>query len=67
MTPSLERRLRCVARARITQRRTHLIFRDPHETQDVAQARVRARIASGQASPGDRFVTFFWRAPQREE
>jgi hypothetical protein len=26
-----------------------------------------AKIASGQASPNDRFVTFFWHAPKGEE
>jgi hypothetical protein len=42
-------------------------FPDPHETEDVVQARIRAKIASGQASPGDRFVIFFWRDPGGDE
>ena len=50
--------------AHTAQRRTHIFFGDTHETADVVQARIRAKIASGQASPGNRFVTFFWRAPE---
>jgi hypothetical protein len=63
----LERRVCRVERAHVAERRTHTFFRDPHETADVVQARIRAKIASGQASPSDRFVTFFWRAPEGEE
>jgi hypothetical protein len=60
----LDRRVCRVERAHTAQRRTHIFFRDTHETPDVVQARIRAKIASGQASPSDRFVTFFWRAPE---
>jgi hypothetical protein len=62
-----ERRVCRVERAHTAARRTHTFFRDPHETQDVVRARIRAKIASGQASPSDRFVTFFWRAPEGGE
>ena len=64
LKPSLERRFHCVEGALIAQRRTHIFFRDPHETQDVVRARIRDKIASGQASPNDRFVTFYWRTPE---
>jgi hypothetical protein len=49
------------------QRRTHLFFQDPDETDDVVQARINALIASGEASPSDRFVIFFWRSPEGGE
>ena len=62
----LDRRVCRVEGAHAAQRRTHIFFRDPHETDDVVQARIRAEIASGQASPSDRFVMFFWRAPEGE-
>lgn len=63
----LERRVCGVERARTAPRRTHFFFRDTHETFDAVQAWIRAEIASGQASPSDRLVTFFWRAPEGEE
>jgi hypothetical protein len=49
-----------VERLRAVPRRTHTFFGDPNETDEVVQARINAKIASGQASPGDRFVTFHW-------
>jgi hypothetical protein len=67
MTSSLERRCCRVQQAHTAQRRTHIFFRDPHETQDVVRARIRDKIASGQASPSDRFVTFYWRTPEGDE
>ena len=67
LNPSLERRFCRVQQAHTTERRTHTFFRDPHETQDVVRARIRAKIASGQASPSDRFVTFYWRTPEGDE
>jgi hypothetical protein len=41
----------------------HFFWRDEDETQDMVRARIRAKIASGAASPNDQFVTFFWRDP----
>jgi predicted DNA-binding WGR domain protein len=67
MRSSVERRFGRVQQAHTAQRRTHTFFRDPHETQEAVQARIRAKIARGDASPGDRFITFFWRAPEGEE
>ena len=62
MISSLERRVCRVERAGASERRTHFVWRDTDETADVVQARIRATIASGEASPRDRFVTFSWRA-----
>jgi hypothetical protein len=60
MKPSVDRRFCRVERIRAVPRRTHTFFGDPNESDEVVQARIRAKIASGQASPGDRFVTFHW-------
>jgi hypothetical protein len=43
-------------------RRTHFIWKEPHEGQDVVEARKHAMIRSGQASPLDRFIAAEWRA-----
>jgi hypothetical protein len=67
MMSSKLRRIGRVELARVAERRTHTFFRDPGETQEMVQARIREKIASGEASPSDRFVTFFWRAPEGEE
>jgi hypothetical protein len=52
---------------RAGERRTHTFFRNPGETQEAVQARIRAKIARGDASPDDRFVTFFWKSPDGDE
>jgi len=39
----------------------------PGETQEAVQARIRAKVARGDASPDDRFVTFFWKSPDGDE
>jgi hypothetical protein len=36
------------------------------EPYEAVQARIRASIASGEASPHDRFVTFSWRRDEGE-
>jgi hypothetical protein len=63
----VERRVGRVELARNDQRRTHTFFQDPDETLEVVDARINAKIASGQASPSDRFVVFFWRDPEGDE
>jgi hypothetical protein len=60
MKPARDRRFCGVERLRAVPRRTHTFFGEPNETDEVVQARINAKIASGQASPGDRFVTFSW-------
>jgi len=60
MRRSLERRVRCVERVRAAQRRTHYFFRGMDETHEQVQARICAKIASGQASRSDQFIEFAW-------
>jgi hypothetical protein len=43
-------------------RRTHLVWRDPDDGEDVIEARKSDMIARGAASPIDRFVTIGWRS-----
>jgi hypothetical protein len=64
---SAERRVGRVEGAQAASRRIHTFFRNPGETQEMVQAQIREKIASGEASPTDQFVTFFWRAPDGEE
>jgi hypothetical protein len=62
--------VRQVARAEqvgASERRTHTFFRNPGETQEAVRAQIRAKIARGDASPHDRFVTFFWKSPEGDE
>jgi hypothetical protein len=66
MKPSLQRRACCVERFRAARCRTDYLFQDMDETYDQVQARIGAKIASGEASPNDRFVTFYWRSPEGE-
>jgi hypothetical protein len=54
VTSFRERRFCTLQQAHAAQRRTHTFFQG-------------AKIASGQASPGDRFVIFFWRDPGGDE
>ena len=67
MMSSKLRRIGRVELARVAERRTHTFFRDPGETQEMVQAQIREKIASGEASPSDRFVTFFWRDPEDDK
>ena len=60
MKPSLERRVRCVERVRAAQCRTHYLFRGMDESHEQVQARIRGKIASGEASRSDQFVIFSW-------
>jgi hypothetical protein len=62
MTRSLARRIDGLARAHVARRRTHYLFRGMDETPDQVEARMRAMIASGEASQGDRFVIFSWKS-----
>jgi hypothetical protein len=43
--------------------RIRFILREIGETHDMVQARMRAKIGSGEASEDDRFVTFAWPEP----
>jgi hypothetical protein len=48
-------------------RQTHYFFRGLDETHADVQARIRARIASGEAAPKDQFVIFRWQSPAPEK
>jgi hypothetical protein len=61
MRPALARRLGAMERILTGFRQTHYFFRGLNETHEDVQARIRARIASGEAGPNDRFVIFHWR------
>jgi hypothetical protein len=60
---NLKGRLFCLERVRAGQFRTHFLWQETDEPCDLVNARIRAMIASGEASPNDRFVTFSWRPP----
>jgi hypothetical protein len=63
-SPAMNRRVDGVERKGARGGRTRFIFRDIGETDDMLQARIRAEIASGEASEDDRFVTFAWLEPE---
>jgi hypothetical protein len=44
-----------------------VLLQDEGETDEIVQARIRAKIARGDASPHDRFVTFFWKPLDDDE
>jgi hypothetical protein len=50
-----------VAKIRAAESRLHYLWWDLDETYDMVQARIRAMIASGEASENDEFVTFTWK------
>jgi hypothetical protein len=63
MRPSLRRRVSCMERILVAHRRDHYLWQDENETDEALRARIRARVASGEAGPNDRFITFRWRSP----
>jgi len=60
---SLQRRLSCIERTLAARRRTHHLWQETDEPYAAVQARKRAMFASGEASPGDKFVIFRWIPP----
>jgi len=67
MKSSLVRQVVRAEQACVSERRTHTFFRNPGETQEMVRAQIREKIARGDASPHDRFVTFFWKSPDGDE
>jgi hypothetical protein len=67
MRPSLERRISGMERVLKGFRQTHYLFQGLDETHADVQARIRARIASGEAGPKDQFVIFRWQSPAPEK
>jgi hypothetical protein len=63
MRQSLERRVSGMERIVATHRRTHYLWQDDDVTDAAHKARIRAMIASGEAGPSDKFITFRWRLP----
>jgi hypothetical protein len=64
MRASRERQAERIEQVQAAEVRIHTFFRNPGETQEAVQERIRAKIARGDARPGDRFVTFYWKSPQ---
>ncbi len=64
MKPSVVRKADRVAKERAPKPRMHFFWWEEDETRDMVRARIRAKIASGEASENDRFVTFTWRRPE---
>jgi len=64
MKPSVVRKADRMAKDRAPKPRMHFFWWELDETRDMIQARIRAKIASGEASENDRFVTFSWRRPE---
>jgi hypothetical protein len=48
-------------------RQIRFIWQDSDEGEDIVKAGKRAMIASGFASPTDRFVTIGWRSPSGDK
>jgi hypothetical protein len=66
MKPSVLRKADRIAKARAPKPRMHFFWWGQDETRAMVRARIRAKIASGEASPNDRFVTFTWTRPEGE-
>jgi hypothetical protein len=66
MKSSSVRKAARMAKARAPKPRMHFFWWELDEPYEAVQARIRASIASGEASPNDRFVTFTWRRSEGE-
>jgi hypothetical protein len=64
MKPSTLRKAERITKARAPKPRMHFFWWKQDETRDMVRARIRAKIASGEASPNDRFVTVTWTRPE---
>jgi hypothetical protein len=62
MSLPLERRIDRLEKASAARRRPRYLFRGMDETWAQVEARMRAMIASGEASRDDQFVMFEWRS-----
>jgi hypothetical protein len=67
MKAALARRVCRIEQRCSAPRQTRFIWQDSGEGEDVIQARKRAMIASGFASPTDRFVRIGWRSPNPDK
>jgi hypothetical protein len=66
MKTSLLRKAERIAKARAPKPRTHYFWWELNETRDQLRARIRAKIASGEASPNDYGVIYTWTRPEGE-
>jgi hypothetical protein len=66
MKESLIRKADRMLEDRAPEPQMRFVWWDLDETYDMVEARIRARIASGEASENDEFVTFTWRRPEGE-
>ena len=66
MKPSMVRKADRIAKDRTPKPRMHFFWWELDETYDMVQARMRAKIASGEASENDRFVVFSWTRPEED-
>ena len=66
MKQSLVRKAGRIAKAIVPKPRDRYFWWEQDEPRGAVQARIRAAIASGKASPYDRFVTFTWTRPEGE-
>ena len=60
MKTSMVRKAERIAKVRVPKPRMHFFWWDWGETRAMVRARIRAKIASGEARPKDRFVIFTW-------
>jgi hypothetical protein len=64
MKPSVVRKADRLAKERAPEPRMHIFWWELDETREMVQARIRAKIASGEASENDCFVTYTWTRPE---
>jgi len=66
MKASLARKAARMVRDRAPKPRMHFFWWELDETAAMVDARIDARIASGEASENDRFVVFSWTRPEED-
>jgi hypothetical protein len=66
MKTSLVRKAERLAKERAPKPRTHFFWWDLDETEEMVRARMRAKIASGEASENDCLVMVTWQRPEDE-
>jgi hypothetical protein len=66
MKASMVRKADRIAKDRAPKPRMHIFWWEQNETHAQVEARIRAKIASGEASETDQFVTFTWTRPEGE-
>jgi hypothetical protein len=63
MSRSLQRRLDALAKKIFTgESRVRFVFQEKGDTDEIVEAKKRAMIARGAATPQDRIIPFCWRS-----